>query len=204
MKLIDALKNVDRSSKNTTWVGEEFYEAVLGQYVYLDSAPRITGYYLAPWLCTDTWVGGNVYYLDDEPLAWGFQTARKNKEEFRFVDADVLSRARDYLRSLLTDEGTISFIDPDEEIGETYGVHYTTQLLDRRGYVNGRTAVYLPVETQEWLKKNVPAKAYGYTFPGADAETYRESILVVEYADETQEAIDIKRFDIPFRVVNSG
>ena len=206
MKLIEAIQRVDRSDANSGYAGDEFFSDLMGQSVYLDvNADRIQCCNLFPWYCTDTWVGGMVYYLDDRPLAFGFQSARKSQETVKYVDTEVLKDAREYVSSLI--HGDIiepHLIDPDEEIGEDYTVAYREQLLTDRGYVDGRAVMYLKAETKAWLAANIEANAYGYTFPGDAKATYRESIIVVEYPDETREAIDIERFKMPYRLGETG
>lgn len=203
MKAIEVLKRVDRSKENIGYVGDEFLSDLMGRelYYYGDN-PRLQVYYLAPWYCTDTWVGADVYYLDDRPLAYSFQSARKSKPVFQYVDRDVHRDAREYVATLVDDVTTVKFIDPEEDFPETYRVGYREQLLTDRGYVDGRAVMYDRVATREWLEANrSKMSSYGFTFPGADSETYKESIIVIEYADETQEAIDIARFEIPLRIV---
>lgn len=180
MKLIDAIKRVDRSKGNSLDPDYlEFCEELgITDYTGWNSefCKRVQGYYLIKWLCTDTYVGLVAYYLDDEPVAVSMQNARKSDTNYEFINKEAAEKVRIFLLSLQEEETpTFSLMDSDEDIEETYTVEFTGQLLTSEGFVGGK-----PCKIVDNFKKDYVARK-----------------AIVEFEDGTTQTINIKDFHIP-------
>lgn len=144
MKLIDAIKRVDRGPGNNYEASIRHFNGELGINVDDNQdlfGKRVREHYLIKWYCTDSWVGLRVYYMDDEPVAVSFQKGRKWPEEFEFVSKEAAIKLRDFMLSLDDndeEEEQFSLIDPDEELPEQYHVSFVQQLLVEEGIYNGQ------------------------------------------------------------------
>jgi hypothetical protein len=140
MKLSEAIYKVDRSDPQ--WPDVEIFARDLGLEAYgLDSefAERVKGHYLAKWMCTDTWVGTQVFYLDDEPVAISTQSGRKSDENLYFISKEAGEKVREFILSLMSEDEAqeLQLADLDEEIGDHYNVTYGSQLLVKEGFYQG-------------------------------------------------------------------
>lgn len=52
------------------------------------------------WTCTDTLVGLNAYYLDNEFVAFSFQSARKSDIHFYWVSLEIAKRVKTFILEL--------------------------------------------------------------------------------------------------------
>lgn len=196
MKLIDALRNVDRSSSNTfdgyNW-GEGINQAV-GVSLTLDGNAvnaRLKSHWLITWWGDDQIVGVRVYYLDDEPVAYSVQRGRKCDEDFTFVSPEAVERLRAFLMQCAEpDTDNLQYIDSDEEIDDTYTVvHY--ELMDYEGIVNGRCAV---IDSEKFRQWKVSATKAG-TYYGRDQQ------VEVTFDDGTAAMVPFNEFKIPLKVI---
>lgn len=141
MLLRDAIKNVDRSEKNTEPADIEHFAKIFDINISWDSrfGERVKEHYVEKWLCTDTWVGLKAYYFDGEPVAASMQTARKNDVKLEFVSEAAGVKIRDFMLSLMAEreEFKIPVLDEIEEIGDHYNVCYNGQLLVDKGLYKG-------------------------------------------------------------------
>jgi len=143
MKILDAIKNVDKSYNNETEADFSDFCRELGIVdgigYYTEFAERVRGYYLIKWICTDTWVGTIVYFLDNEPIAVSTQNARKSDTNYAFVSKEAANKMRDFILSIIDkEENEVGVLDPEIEIDDFYYVCYSSQLLVNEGYVEGR------------------------------------------------------------------
>jgi hypothetical protein len=191
MKLSDAIKNLDRSESNTTTSIElDDISAAVGipVYQYVDDT-SLKYHFLKRWICTDSWVGIRVYFLDEEPLAVSTQTGRKSDEVFEFVSKEMVEKFREYLFQVQVKEGDIPntrMVNLDQEIGDSYSVHYTSELLTRTGFVINDDGKKLPVEV------------VGSTHTDYNSPSSEWSRLTVKFEDGTEERINIDEFRIPY------
>jgi hypothetical protein len=133
MKLVDIANKIDRSKENEDWIditkiGYEFNINL--DYIEQD---RLKAYWVSNWCCTDTWVGYRMYFLDDEPVAFSIQTARKNDENIKWFGEEKALKVRDYLISLMTkQEEDLNFelCDINEEIGDSYEIQYNANVIN--------------------------------------------------------------------------
>ena len=183
MKLSEAIKRVDRSRQNTAYTDVDRFKTLFNILGFFgdEFEERVKKYWLAPTYCTDTFVGWAVYYMDDEPVAVSWQSARKSDEQISFVSDDAAKKVRHYLMELQIKEeaAVIKLANLDEEFGEFYTAQHASAILPKTGVYQGKQA------------KIVKA------FNQAD----RWDDLVVELEDGTQKQIKVNEFQIPLRVV---
>jgi hypothetical protein len=145
MKFKEIIENVDQSEKNSSWVDLERLSREFGINDYLhDEHERMKCYYFVKWYCTDTYVGGLVYFLDNVPVCTSWQNARKADEHFHWISKETFIATRQYLLSLIEqrDDFSISFIEPEEEWGVGYEIAYGNQLLTNKVlYMNEEVTV---------------------------------------------------------------
>lgn len=121
MKWSEAIANVDKSDNNKIYIDPEQFEDALGLCVYLPSwtpswKQRVVGYGLVTWLCTDTWVGSSVHYLDGELCAVAYQRGRKWPFEINFISEEQAKKMKDFLLEIGAEDINIPLISLDEEI----------------------------------------------------------------------------------------
>lgn len=70
------------------------------------------------WLCTDTMVGVNAYYLDGEFVALSFQSARKNDTDFKWTSVEAATKIQVLIREISAGKEDFSFplINAEDEI----------------------------------------------------------------------------------------
>jgi hypothetical protein len=170
MKLIDALKNVDQSENNKSWIEiSEFAEALHIEYwgsstpeFYADFENRIKAYWLMKWYCTDTVVGMRAVFFDGELIAMTWQTGRKSDQDVEFVSVEAAKKLREYILSSRP-ESEFTLFNHDEDIGETYSVNYTSEVMSDVGSVGGKPVTYVrypnkrkdPNDFESWSKMTV-------------------------------------------------
>lgn len=141
MLLRDALKNVDRSEKNTRDAEIQYFARIFDLNMHWDDrfGERVKEHYVQKWMCTDQWVGLSAYYFDGELVAASWQPARKSDLKLEFVSKEAAIKIRDFMMSLQVadEEFVIPILDEVEEIGEHYNVHYNCQLLVDKGFYKG-------------------------------------------------------------------
>ena len=137
MKLKEIIKNVDKSDGNTEWVclttlGEREFGIFNIEH---DEKKRLKAYWYAKWLCTDSWVGSKVYFLDDKVVAISNQPYRKSDEEFKWISKTARLKIKKYLESLTYTDDEDRFAsyltsdDLNEELNIGYTVEYGSNLL---------------------------------------------------------------------------
>ena len=142
MKLIDILHSVNKHPLSEQWVDLELIcsELHLDLWGLQQEEARLTAYWVLGWCCTDTWVGMCAYYLDDNPVFFTTQTARKNNVEFTWIDKDSRLKVQDYLLSLSEneEEDDYEYMDKDEFVVPYFKVQYAEQVIPHyEAYLNG-------------------------------------------------------------------
>lgn len=147
MKLRDLINTVDRSQDNTGWVDPEVILQAInlaGCVDYSEVNDRLKKHWIAPWLCTDTWVGTAAYYLDNKPVAISKQSARKSHEELYFLSSETLASVRAFMLECLSADGPevslLDDVDLDKDLGEGYTVNYGSQYLNKAVMYEGKPA----------------------------------------------------------------
>ena len=130
MTLQEIIDNIDKSNKDSYVNLEEIArEFNIHEYVDGDDS-RISSYYYAKWLCTDSWVGGRVYFLDDKPICVSWQSGRKSYEDFEWISQEAFNITHQYILTLISPNIPIPAIaDLTQELGVGFHVEYGSQLL---------------------------------------------------------------------------
>lgn len=91
---------------------------------------RLSHVPIAPWYCTDTWVGLYFYVLDEEVVAVSMQTGRKNHQVIEFVSQEAFDKILAYAKDCLTGETpVVPMANLDEDFGAMYQVGFAEQVL---------------------------------------------------------------------------
>ncbi len=149
-------------------------------------------YEIAPWYCTDTWVGMRAVTIYDMPLAITFQSARKNDDEWRFVSNDMANRAR---ATLTLKPRDVDLLDMNELVPLVYHVEYGAQLLSYTGTVEGR-----PAKVIKTFCYGGPALEETKDRPARAVAINKMSNIVVRFEDGEEQEIACRLFDIPLRL----
>jgi hypothetical protein len=127
MKLIDIVQKIDKSQGNESYVDVTDFNCELDLNLDYTKQDRLKAYFIGNWLCTDSWVGFRMYFLDDEPVAVSSQMGRKSDEEFKWFSKNVALKVRDYLLSLVkenNDDLNLTICDLNDEYGDCYTVEF--------------------------------------------------------------------------------
>jgi hypothetical protein len=186
MLLKDIFKNALKTDANSHYPHIEEFSSALGMpHICWDNrfAERVKGYWVAPWYCTDEYVGMAVYFLDDKPLAVSIQTGRKSSAEYEFYSHEAAKACINFILELQGEtEYNYSVANLEEDHKQNiYHVSCGSQLLTDVGYYNGDK-----VKVVE-------------TFQKMD-EVSNWSFVVVENETGEKIKISLKEFDIPYRL----
>lgn len=134
MKLKDLVLNVDKSDMNSSYVDISHlaYQFDISTYDYFDEQDLLKSYWLWKRYDTDTYVGIEAYFLNDEFVGINTTTGRKNGGgELEFVSKEAANKVKDFILTLIQDneEDTISIIDMEEEMGLGLPISYSSELL---------------------------------------------------------------------------
>ena len=209
MKLIEAIRNVERPESQHPWdfaVPEDKLCSELdidGFYEWPNELQeRLKSYPIIEWYCTDENVGLYAIYLDGEPVGCHFRRARKAKYDFSWISSEARNKTRDVIISYYEKaQDEIELINPDDDIGEDYAVEFVTQALSDDGFYQGR-----PVRALVWydgmMGRNTPqeyrreGKAY---YESVDSKDPRANCVLIQDGDEIR-VIPVMEFRMPFKV----
>jgi hypothetical protein len=187
MKLIDALLNVNKIDSYYNIDVNELCSYVDINYYDIDYDKlnaRLKAYWVSKHLCTDTWVGTKAMYLDDELIGMSTQSARKSPIEYSFISLEKYLKLKDFLLSLVApSESDIDIISDEDlqlDIGDTYHVQFSNQILSKNGYYMGKQVKYLRQ---------------------VDPKDYISRTIVVEDDEGNEIIINCNEFEIPYSVV---
>lgn len=160
---------------------------IFGQEAYTAWDSRVKEHMLAPWYCTDTYVGMNVIFMDDEPICVTFQTGRKSDVQYHWYSKEAYDKLKQFIASLCAvPEPEIKLVDLDEEYGESYQVAYGEQIVADEVLYNG---VLTPID-RTWNR--YPNKVQ------YDSPDWGKVALLV---DGERKIVSPSEIYIPFRVV---
>lgn len=138
------IENVDKSKENRNDVdlislGEREFGKFDIPWLNAEDTP-LKSYWYAKWLCTDTWVGGKIYFFNDEFVAVSWQSARKAYEEFHWASEEAYEKVAAYLESIRQADNIahlgINFLDDiEDEVQEGFTIDYGSQALIKKGIV---------------------------------------------------------------------
>jgi hypothetical protein len=121
MKVKDIIETVDKSKENYCWPDIEDFMSELdvssyGSADYNKFQSRVSGYWFVSWVCTDTRVGGRVYFMDDQPVAISYQEGRKCDEVFEFISVESAQKVRDFVLHCCDDGYSPNIADLNRDI----------------------------------------------------------------------------------------
>ena len=97
--------------------------------------------HLKQWYCTDTWVGIDVIYLNNHPVAITNQTSRKSSVNIYFLSEEDKSSVKDYLISIYNNSQDYSdYLTEDElneEMGDYFKIEYSSEVLYKTAWLYG-------------------------------------------------------------------
>lgn len=189
MKLSEAIARVNKDDIDGVYEIDAFSSILNIQFYGYDKGipNRLKQVFLTKWLCTDTWVGTRIYFLDNIPVAVSHQSARKSDEVIKFITENDAQRMKDFIFSLMQDEesGSIPVCNLDEEIGECFHVSYGGQLLHKEGFYQG-----FPAKVQKTYEDYADIKKW--------------EVIEISYSDGQSaifKEIGVEEFDIPLNIV---
>lgn len=151
---------------------------------YQDSNKRISSYFVRPHYCTDTWVGVQAHFLDNELVAVSTQVARKANEDYFFVSNEAAEKVKQYLLSFLVEKTMhYNLIDLDSELyNEKYSVFYNTNILHRFGWYNGEK---VEIVRTNFHSANLHSEGIGspYYFNGVEIKLADDTNKIVTTSD---------------------
>ncbi len=110
-------------------------------YHNYDDPVNLTTNHLKQWCCTDTWVGIDVIYLNNHPVAITNQTARKSDVGIYFLSEESKNLVKNYLISLYNNQEDyadyLTEDDLNEEMGDYFKIEYASQVLYKTAWLNG-------------------------------------------------------------------
>ncbi len=188
MKLKEIIENIDKSEKNSCDIDFEKLLSefdINGYFPYIDyKDSKLRSYYIVNWQCTDQFVGGRAYFLDDKLVCTSWQSARKSSEDFSWVSKETYNEVKQYVISLLYNEDKeINVIDLDEEWNDGFEINYGSQLLTDN-------VIYKP--TVEMVK--VVKKWWNYT----DIDNWEN--LEIQFQDGKKEIVSMSDILIPYNL----
>lgn len=97
--------------------------------------------HLKQWYCTDTWVGIDVIYLNNHPVAVTNQIGRKCDINIYFLSEEAKNSVKDYLLSLYNNQQDYAdYLTDDElneEMGDYFKIEYASEVLYKTAWLNG-------------------------------------------------------------------
>ena len=110
-------------------------------YHNYDDPVNLTTNHLKQWCCTDTWVGIDVIYLNNSPVAVTNQIGRKMDVNISFLSEEAKNSVKDYLISLYNNQQDcadyLTEDDLNEEMGDYFKIEYSSQVLYKTAWLNG-------------------------------------------------------------------
>lgn len=154
MKIIDLIKNIDKSDQNKNYVNiHDFaYEQFSLSLDHNVINKNLKCYWLGRWLCTDSYVGYRVYFLNDEAVGISLQEGRKCSENMYWISKEAAIKTKEYILSLMVEEvedNDYIICDINEDLGDSFKISFNDQIIDmdKATYKNEK------VEIVEFIRK---------------------------------------------------
>lgn len=186
--LLDAARRVDKSRQNEGNVDIEDLEQAVGIVpTYRQSVQefytRFKAYYIIKWQCTDSWVGLQAIFFDDELIATSWQEGRKCGTDVDLISIEAAEKVYNFLAPKF-EAAQVSMVNAGEVIDPFYTVSYGSQLLVKEGFYNG--------------KKVTVTETY-HSYEAIDL--WRS--VVVRHEDGQCETINIDNLHIPLHIIEA-
>lgn len=189
----ELIENVDKSKDNVCDIdlmsmGEDFGKFDVPWVNTEDS--KIQAYWYIKWYCTDTWVGGRLYFLDGIFVGHSYQSGRKCGEEYEWLDKESYKKVSGYLEELRFPDNESGVLDKfmdnlDEDIGDSFTISYGCQAIIKKGFIT---------ETKEKFEVKETYRDY--------SDIKKWSILEVEMENGEKKSLNVKDVRFPYIVKN--
>lgn len=190
MKLREIIERVDRSDKNKSSIDQEDFLRAMNLNIYLDDHDALenagfTAYYIAPWICTDTWVGVGIIFYKDKPVCMTYQPARKSDTQYEFIGGKTtVDEIFPIVANLVKpSERDVSSVDLDEEMELGIKLHYNQEILDEEVILDS-TNERVKVLGRKWGENKID-------------DWYTVDIL----KDGVKQTVRMSEITIPWRIV---
>ena len=148
-----------------------------------DEPINLTTNHLTQWCCTDTWVGIDVIYLNNSPVAVTNQVGRKMDVNIYFLSEEAKNSVKDYLISLYNNQQDcaeyLTEEDLNEEMGDYFKIEYSSQVLYKTAWLNG--------EQVEITQK-----------PRNLNNNFNLHTVAIKHKDDVEEWIDVRELDFEY------
>lgn len=152
---------------------------------------RLISYFFGSWYCTDTYVGYRAYFLDDKPVAVSTQSGRKMSEDIEWVSEEAYHAVKKYVMTLkIEPDPIINTCDLDEEIGDSYKIHYHGQLFEyhmNKAKLSGENVKI--IECHNGNNHN-------------EKKQYEPSLVKIVTKSKEEKWVELKELDFPFNVTS--
>jgi hypothetical protein len=129
MKLSELIERLD--SESEPYYGSALQESIFNTYGYANlSEHGFTSKKISYWCCTDTTVGSEMIYRDNQPICLSFQQYRKSDPEFYWISEEVYKTTKSFIESLEEEEeeDAVEILNLDQEVKCTYQIGFISQL----------------------------------------------------------------------------
>jgi hypothetical protein len=105
INILEILKTIDTSKMERNYADfHAMCESEFEIYEYLQQDEvRLTYCWYHTWMCTDTYVGIRVWYLDNKPVCISYKPYRKYDENFYWLSSEDFDETHRYAMSLRED-----------------------------------------------------------------------------------------------------
>ena len=152
-------------------------------YHNYDDPVNLTTNHLKKWYCTDRWVGIDVIYLNNHPVAVTKQIGRKWNVNIYFLSEEAKNSVKDYLISLYNNQQDyVDYLTEDdlnEEMGDYFKIEYASQVLYKTAWLNG--------EQVEITQK-----------PRNLNNNFNLHTVAIKHKDGVEEWIDVRELDFEY------
>jgi len=156
MTLQEIINDLDKSKRNECDVDMAIVSDACGllwDFSEHDDSKNIKSYYFAAWQCTDTWVGGKVYFMDDKAVCISWRNTRSDSEQFSWVSTKAYQEVYDHILELIRpkeyDLSNIDVVNMSDDLGKGFHVDFAKDLLSKNVY-------YIPTKEYVMIAGIVP------------------------------------------------
>ena len=139
--------------------------------------------HLKQWYCTDTWVGIDVIYLNNRPVAITNQKSRKSSVNIYFLSEEDKYSVKDYLISIYNNQqdysDCLSEDELNEEMGDYFKIEYSSEVLYKTAWLYG--------EKVEITKK-----------PRNLNNNFNLHSVAIKHEDGVEKLVDVRELDFEY------
>lgn len=135
MKLKEIIDRIDKSKKNESYIDlQELASQEFDIHSWFNYSENLAlkSYYFLKWYCTDSYVGGRAYFLNNELVATSFQAGRKADENYYWASSFAKDKVKKYILSIMDEEtqnDVVELFDLNAEYNEGFTIEFASQLL---------------------------------------------------------------------------